>query len=84
METKGSFALSRNIFPTYLNKSIQLNSHSKNNSNSSVVLYLGLGVSSIGLIIFLVGVGDKGFKSVELQLIGPSLIGNSSLIAVTV
>ena len=30
---------------------------------------------SIGLIIFLVGVGDKGFKSLELQLIGPSLIG---------
>ena len=53
----------------------QLDRQSQNGSNSSVVLYLGLSVSSVGLIIFLVGVGEKGFKSLELQLIGPSLIG---------
>merc|ERR1712147_360667 len=59
----------------------RLNVHSQNGSNSSVVLYLGLTISSVGLIIFLVGVGEKGFKSLELQLIGPSLIGIGLLMA---
>lgn len=59
----------------------RLDRQSQNGSNSSVVLYLGLSVSSVGLIIFLVGVGDKGFKSLELQLIGPSLIGIGLLMA---
>jgi len=54
----------------------------KNGSDSSIVLYFGLAVSSVGLIIFLVGVGDKGFKSLELQLIGPSLIGLGFLLAI--
>ena len=30
---------------------------------------------AVGLVITFVGVGDKGFKTVELQLIGPSLVG---------
>ena len=67
-----------NINPLFCN--FQLNVHSQNGSNSSVVLYLGLIISSVGLIIFLVGVGEKGFKSLELQLIGPSLIGETSFL----
>ena len=55
---------------------LQLDRQSQHGSLSNV-LYLGLSVSSVGLIIFLVGVGDKGFKSLELQLIGPSLIGDT-------
>ena len=56
---------------------MQLDYQSQTGSSSSVVLYLGLSLSSVGLVIFLVGVGDKGFKSLELQLIGPSLIGET-------
>lgn len=32
---------------------------------------------AIGLIISFVGTGEKGFKTVELRLIGPSLIGET-------
>ncbi|XP_071534672.1 uncharacterized protein [Panulirus ornatus] len=41
----------------------------------NIVLYVGLGLVALGLIITFVGVGEHGFKSPELQLIGPSLIG---------
>ncbi|KAK8382927.1 hypothetical protein O3P69_011468 [Scylla paramamosain] len=41
----------------------------------NIVLYVGLGLISLGLIITFVGMGEHGFKSPELQLIGPSLIG---------
>ena len=61
---------------SFLTERLQL--QTKEGSRSSFVLYIGLGVCSIGLIIFLVGVGEKGFKSLELQLIGPSLIGKLS------
>ena len=30
---------------------------------------------AIGLVITFVGLGDKGFKTLELKLIGPSLVG---------
>jgi hypothetical protein len=30
---------------------------------------------AVGLVITFVGLGDKGFKSIELQLVGPSLVG---------
>ena len=29
----------------------------------------------IGLVITFVGIGDKGFQTLELKLIGPSLVG---------
>ncbi|XP_050696792.1 uncharacterized protein LOC126985602 isoform X2 [Eriocheir sinensis] len=41
----------------------------------NIVLYVGLGLISLGLIITFVGMGEHGFKSPELRLIGPSLIG---------
>lgn len=45
-------------------------------SFANAFLYVGLGTVAIGLVIAFVGTGEKGFKTVELRLIGPSLIGN--------
>ena len=36
---------------------------------------MGLGMISVGLVITFVGLGEKGFKTLELKLIGPSLVG---------
>ncbi|XP_055709426.1 uncharacterized protein LOC129805495 isoform X2 [Phlebotomus papatasi] len=44
-------------------------------SFANAFLYVGLGTVAIGLVISFVGTGEKGFKTVELRLIGPSLIG---------
>ena len=44
-------------------------------SSANVILYVGLGMVCIGLIITFVGIGDKGFQTLELKLIGPSLVG---------
>ncbi|KAG7174071.1 hypothetical protein Hamer_G017793 [Homarus americanus] len=41
----------------------------------NIVLYVGLGLFALGLTITFVGIGEHGFKSPELRLIGPSLIG---------
>lgn len=43
---------------------------------ANAILYFGLCTTAIGLIIAFVGTGEKGFKTGELRLIGPSLIGN--------
>ena len=40
----------------------------------NLLLYLGLGLVAIGLIITFVGLGEKGFKTVELKLVGPVLV----------
>lgn len=45
-------------------------------SFANAILYVGLGTIALGLVIFCTGTGEKGFKTVELRLIGPSLIGN--------
>lgn len=44
-------------------------------SFANAFLYVGLGTIAIGLVIAFVGTGEKGFKTNELRLIGPSLIG---------
>lgn len=44
-------------------------------SFANAFLYVGLGTVALGLVITFVGTGEKGFKTVELRLIGPSLIG---------
>lgn len=43
--------------------------------SANVILYVGLGMVCIGLVITFVGIGDKGFQTLELKLIGPSLVG---------
>lgn len=45
-------------------------------SFANAFLYFGLGTVALGLVISFVGTGEKGFKTIELRLIGPSLIGN--------
>ncbi|XP_026469673.1 uncharacterized protein LOC113373600 [Ctenocephalides felis] len=44
-------------------------------SAANAILYVGLGTVAIGLVISFVGTGEKGFKTLELRLIGPTLIG---------
>ncbi|KAH8353113.1 hypothetical protein KR084_008983 [Drosophila pseudotakahashii] len=45
---------------------------------ANAFLYVGLGTVALGLVIAFVGTGEKGFKTTELRLIGPSLIGNTN------
>ena len=45
-------------------------------------MYIGLGMVAVGLLITFVGLGDKGFKTLELQLVGPSLIGCGFIFAI--
>ncbi|EZA49308.1 hypothetical protein DMN91_000152 [Ooceraea biroi] len=40
----------------------------------NTVLYVGLGTTALGLIISFVGIGEKGFLSPQLRLVGPSLL----------
>lgn len=41
---------------------------------ANALLYVGLGTTAIGSVIFFVGTGEKGFKTLELRLIGPTLV----------
>lgn len=41
---------------------------------ANALLYVGLGTVAIGAVIFFVGTGEKGFKTLELRLIGPTLV----------
>ena len=41
----------------------------------NILLYVGLGTVAVGLIITFVGLGEKGFKTVQLKMIGPGLVG---------
>lgn len=41
---------------------------------ANALLYVGLGTVAIGSVIFFVGTGEKGFKTLELRLIGPTLV----------
>ncbi|XP_013168970.1 PREDICTED: uncharacterized protein LOC106118767 [Papilio xuthus] len=38
------------------------------------LLYAGLATLAVGLVVYFVGTGDKGFKTPALRLVGPSLI----------
>ena len=47
----------------------------------NIILYLGLGMLAIGLVITFVGMGEKGFRTVELKLVGPVLVGGGVVLA---
>jgi hypothetical protein len=51
------------------------------NDRVNVLLYTGLGMMAVGLVITFVGLGEKGFKTTELQMIGPGLVGAGGLLA---
>ena len=40
----------------------------------NVILYSGVGMIAVGLVITVVGLGDKGFHSLELKLVGPVIV----------
>ena len=50
--------------------------------SANIILYVGLGMISIGLIMTFVGLGDAGFRTLELKLIGPSLVGCGGFFAI--
>ncbi|KAG8225927.1 hypothetical protein J437_LFUL005963 [Ladona fulva] len=41
---------------------------------ATALLYVGLGTVAVGLVISFVGLGEKGFKTLELRMIGPCLV----------
>ncbi|XP_026282279.1 uncharacterized protein LOC113209118 isoform X2 [Frankliniella occidentalis] len=46
---------------------------------ANALLYVGLGTVAVGMVIAFVGTGEKGFKTLELRLIGPTLIAGGVL-----
>ena len=38
-------------------------------------MYTGLGLVSVGLIITFLGLGSRGFRTLEVKLLGPGLVG---------
>ena len=51
-----------------------LTAHVEGGESWDVVLYVGLGMIAVGLVITVVGLGDKGFKAFELKVVGPSIV----------
>ena len=43
--------------------------------SANVILYVGLIMMTFGLFVTFIGLGDNGFKTRDLKLIGPSLVG---------
>ena len=52
-------------------------------SHGNTVLYCGLLLASVGLIITFVGLGERGFRTLELKLIGPSMVGCGVVLALS-
>ena len=45
------------------------------------IFFIGMGLFAIGLVTTFVGLGDKGFKTSELKLVGPCLAGCGIVLA---
>ena len=54
----------------------------ENVKSDNNMLFIGMGLMAIGLITTFVGLGDKGFKTFGLKLIGPSLVGVGVLLSI--
>ena len=46
------------------------------------ILFIGLGLTAIGLVTLFTGLGDKGFMTLGLQLVGPCLVLAGALLVV--
>ena len=44
------------------------------NNPGDALLYSGLGIIMLGLVFTVVGLGNRGFHTLELQLVGPIII----------
>ena len=49
--------------------------HPDHHDSLNVLLYIGLGMVAVGLVITFVGLGEKGFRTTELQMVGLGLVG---------
>ena len=71
---------------TFLVQVRGLNFHPDNSleniESGNIILYIGLGMVAIGLVTTFVGLGERGFKTLELKLVGPSLVGCGLVLAV--
>ena len=47
----------------------------KNNSMADMIMWLGLAMLMTGTVISFIGLGEKGFRTRHLRLLGPVLIG---------
>ena len=54
----------------------------ENIESGNIILYIGLGMVAIGLVTTFVGLGERGFKTIQLKLVGPSLVGCGLVLAV--
>ena len=48
--------------------------------SGNAALYTGLLIGSVGLLITFLGLGSRGFKTLEVKLLGPGLVGLGSLV----
>ena len=46
------------------------------------ILFIGLGLTAIGLVTLFTGLGDKGFMTLGLQMVGPCLVIAGALLVV--
>ena len=53
----------------------------KQNVLLNLVLYVGLGIVTLGMIFVALGEGEKGFKSQHLKMVGPAMIVVGLLLA---
>ena len=54
----------------------------ENIESGNIILYIGLGMVAIGLVTTFVGGGGRGFKTLELKLVGLSLVACGLVLAV--
>ena len=50
--------------------------------SGNTLLFIGMGLVGIGLVTMVVGLGEKGFKTVGLMMLGPSLVTFGLLLVV--
>ena len=50
--------------------------------NCNTILYTGLGLATVGLIITFLGLGGKGYRTLEVKMLGPGLVGVGVMLVV--
>ena len=63
-------------------RKIQHDANLDNVQSDNNILFIGMGLMSIGMLTTFVGLGDKGFKTSVLKLLGPCLVLFGTLLVV--
>ena len=50
--------------------------------SGNAALYTGLLIGSVGLLITFLGLGSRGFKTLEVKLLGPGLVVLGSIVVI--